>query len=72
MNDLTFTHRLSTGRVITLTLIRTAGQRPKTRCNFDYADLSAGERDEYLPWRNRVVATLMSTLTPEEVFASNR
>ena len=70
MKDITFTHTLSSGRIITIAFIRKAQQRPKTRCNFDYAELSAIEREEYLPWRNNVVATLMSTLTPGEIVAA--
>jgi hypothetical protein len=70
IENLTFKHTLSTGREIELLIVRSAGKRPKAIANFDCADLKKAELDEYLPWRNTVVSSLISILTPQEVFAT--
>lgn len=70
MEDLTFSHRFASGRSITLSVKRTAGKRPKVTSSIHCSTLTDAELAEYTPWRNNVVASLMSLLTPEEVFAS--
>lgn len=71
MSDLTFTHRFQSGRCLVLTVKRTKGQAPVVTSSIQCSELRPAELAEYVPWRNNVVAHMMSTLTPEEVFAVN-
>lgn len=69
---LIFEHTFASGRKITFTANRKPGTKPLCISSIQCRDLTTDELSEYIPWRNSVVATLMSTLTPEEVLASNK
>lgn len=66
---LTYTHRFASDRAITLTLQRRTRAKPVVASSIQCRDLTAEELAEYKPWRTMVVASMMSELSPEEVFA---
>lgn len=72
LKSLTFSHRFASGSSITLTVERKANTKPKATSSIQCSQLTRDELSEYLPFRNNVVARMMSILTPEEVFAANK
>ncbi len=68
LKDLHFKHTLASGREILLSVYRAADSKPRVVAD-SVADFNQEELREYLKWREQIVATMMSTLTPGEVNA---
>lgn len=69
---LTFEHRFSSGREITLTIFREENTRPRVTASLQYGDLTDDEKSEFRCWRLITLGRVMRTLTPEEVCAVRR
>lgn len=68
IKDLHFRHTLTSGREIRLSVHRTANAKPRVVAD-SVKDFDAEETREYLAWREKIVATMMASLTPGEVAA---
>jgi len=66
LQDLHFKHTLASGRAIRLIVYRTVNARPRVVAD-SVCDFSMNELQEYQIWRESVVATMMSILTPGEI-----
>lgn len=67
-DPLQFQHRFASGMIVTLSVVRAKGMQPKLS-SIGHESLTDAEREEYRKWRRGVVATMMSALNPDEVFA---
>ena len=68
LKDLHFKHTLASGREIRLSVHRAANAKPRVMAD-SVKDFNTEEIREYLVWRERIVATMMASLTPGEVAA---
>lgn len=66
---LTYEHRFSSGREITLFVTRKEATTPKVEGSIQYCDLTREEKSEFQKWITITIAHISNALTAEEMSA---
>ena len=67
LEDLQYTLKCSTGKIITISVLREEGRRPKFHESFKFNELNRQEIGEYFDWRMQWSYELSKVLTGGEL-----